>query len=168
MADTPDLLGVQALLDKYRALLALRTEPALAVEVPKAELRAVAQRFPGALRELDRRPLSELHGRLAVLHAVLDGAAPCPSWVSVQLEYHGFMRAALRLRPVLRRCSGPLLEGLRQYRPQLGEPAAAALHAEWLARIAYPEGGRLNSVAYAFVGERYSLTPVQVEHLVFF
>ncbi len=79
----------RALLRKYRTLLAIR-------EIGGAErgvLRALAAEFPGALRELDNLPLSELEGRAAALEAGVH-----EPWVQWMGAYHAYCRAALWLK----------------------------------------------------------------------
>lgn len=154
---------LHALRRKYAWLIALRTD---ATEgVPRGRLRALARDFPGSLRELDVRTISDLQCRLAELDSVVAGARPVPQWVWAQHVYHGFLRAALRLRPTLRE-QGPRLNSLQSYVPGFGEPAAAQLTESWLGRVERPPGGRLNPVAYAFVAEVLSLSQSEVEALL--
>ena len=97
---------LSALFDKLREMIALRTlgpadprpgSPALSLDPPTARLRALAARFPGALRELDQAPLERLSARLAEVTVALAGG-PSPDWALPVSRYHGWLRAALRLR----------------------------------------------------------------------
>lgn len=79
----------RALARKYRALLAIRAAGGAARDV----LRALAEEFPGALRELDTLPLAELEGRAAALEA--SGSEPWMRWLAA---VHAWSRAALWLK----------------------------------------------------------------------
>ncbi|HEX4459734.1 MAG TPA: hypothetical protein VIA18_17270, partial [Polyangia bacterium] len=82
--------------EKYTRLLALRRAVGVGGrpdDAARAELRAVARRWPGALRELDSLATDELERRAAA--CVADDAAP---WVGWMARYHELMRAALALR----------------------------------------------------------------------
>lgn len=148
---------LSAMRAKYEALIALRTAPA-EEDAPRAELRALAQRFPGALRELDQRSLVELQARRSAMDAALDGAPP-PDWFTPQDLYHRFLRAALRLRPALR--AGRALPEAPD-----DELSAGALGETWLSAIDRPEGGRLNPLAYAFVAQQTGMSVPAVTLLV--
>jgi hypothetical protein len=85
-----------ALAEKYRRLLALRHAVGVGGrpdEAARAELRAIARQWPGALKELDSLDTDELERRAAACLA--DDAAPWVGWMS---RYHELMRAALALR----------------------------------------------------------------------
>lgn len=157
------------LLAKYRSLVTLRTAAYAAQPRPaRAVFRALAGRYPGVLRELDRRSFADLQARVTTLERVLAGVEPPPQWLRVQALYHGFMRAALRLRPHLRLEQSPVEQVLEAYVPAMDEPSHSVLSGPWLARIARPDGGRLNPVAYSYVAEQLRMAPEEVERLVFF
>ena len=79
--------ALRSLARKYRTLAAVR----VAGGATRAELRALAAEFPGALRELDSLPLHELQSRAAAL----DAAAAAP-------EATGALDAALVATPSAR------------------------------------------------------------------
>jgi hypothetical protein len=92
----PDRL--QALARKYRRLVDLRGKrdsdgPA----ATRAELRALAGEFPGALRELDTLGPAELARRAGACGAALGGAAQEP-WMAWIDGFHALMRRALEAR----------------------------------------------------------------------
>jgi hypothetical protein len=88
----------------------------------RAELRAFAAAWPGALRELDTLPDDEIDRRLAACEAGDD--APWLAWMA---RYHELMRTALAVRR--------------------GEPVEVD---EAFARaVARPQHGRLNVVVFA-------------------
>lgn len=151
-----------ALRDKYQTLRSLRVQTHELA--PRAELAALAASFPGALRELDRLPLDVIEARLSAIDAVVRGVAEAELWMHLQVAYHGFMRAALRIRRLLARAEG-LPSGhdaatylaLLGYSPALDEPALDRFDAAALATIAKPPGGRLNPWVIAQVARDHEV-----------
>jgi hypothetical protein len=142
----------RALREKYLTLQRMRLAHAQSGAVaPREELRALARRFPGALRELDRLPFDRIEARLAELDAALGGAGPLPDWVPVQLAFHGWLRLALLAR------AGAPDETFEQaqlrlragFAPGPGEPDPGQLRAGDLAAIRRPPNGRLTGWVYA-------------------
>jgi hypothetical protein len=89
---------LEALTRKYQHLLALRGRrdgggPA----ATRAELRALAAEFPGALRELDTLGAAELARRAAACAAALAGGGQEP-WMAWIDRFHALMRQALDAR----------------------------------------------------------------------
>ena len=157
----PQMQILHALRSKYAALVTLRQS--VAKNAPREVLRSLAHKFPGALRELDQRSMADLNERLRLLDAAIAGEAPSPSWAQAQHMCHGFLRAALRLRPQLRIS---LAAALDTYVPDFGEPSRAQLKATWLQKIANPPHGRLTPLAYAFVAESLGLSSSEAEKLL--
>jgi hypothetical protein len=62
---------------------------------PLVEIRALARRFPGALRDLERLPLATALARRDELDHVLSSGATEPPWSRAQRGYHGRLRDAL-------------------------------------------------------------------------
>jgi hypothetical protein len=142
---TIDPARIRALLGKYQAMRALRI--AQHATAPRAELLALARAFPGALRELDQLPLEQIEARMQALeHVLATGRAP-EAWMALQSAYHGFMRAALRIRGRLLAQPELVLEHAAAclvaiaYEPESGEPPAARFDAEALRMLAKPPGG---------------------------
>lgn len=162
--------GCRALREKYLTLQRLRHAHARSGQVaPRAQLRALSQRFPGALRELDRSSLERIEAHLGALEAALSGQGPEPSWVPPQLAYHGLLRTALQLR------AGAPGEApaaaLARLRAELaGETVAldpALLSEADLEAIRRPPGGRLNGWVYVWLGERFGLEPPALDVVLF-
>lgn len=87
---------VSRLREKYAEILALRDAHARGEDPPdvKSRMRALASRFPGALRELDRLPRDAILAKLVALDAVRDEAlAP---WMVVIDRHHRWLRVGLR------------------------------------------------------------------------
>lgn len=144
----------RALRDKYLTLHALRLAKAQSGEVaPREQLRALAQRFPGALRELDRLPLERIEARIGELDAALAGTRPAPDWVPLQLAYHGWLKLALAVRAGGPGESTPQARARlhAEYRPGPGEPDPGRLEEAELEAIRRPPGGRINHWVYARV-----------------
>ena len=88
---------------KYETLLAWRrAHAASGAHAERAELRALARAFPGALRELDSVPLEVIAARAAQLIAAAHGGDRAP-WMHWMVAYHAIMRDALWLKPRLSR-----------------------------------------------------------------
>ena len=128
------------LLRKYRLLARWRRAKDLSVGArgddadvaSPAAMRALAEEFPGALRELDLLGLVELERRVACLEDGGLGADGEP-WIAWIDTYHALMRVALALRGPTPPAAPPLL-GDEQFlrdvrRPPGGRLSAAVLQA---------------------------------------
>ena len=138
----------------------------------RAELGALARAFPGALRELDRVPLTVLEARHAALDRVITADTDPEPWMTLQCAYHGFMRAALRIRR-LSRARG-LIESDAQtllaalpYVPAEDEPPVHRLGWLELTAIRSPPAGRLNPWVISQVARDLGVSVDQVELAVF-
>lgn len=156
---------LSGLLDKYRRLLRLRTYPA--AMPPRDELRAISSAYPGALRELDRLPLGAIESRLSELERTLARGGPPELWMRLQISYHGYMRAALRIKRWSQRWPDDAvsagLELARRYVPAEDEPPLEHLDAATLRTICSPPQGRLNPVVLAAVARMHGVHPDQVQ-----
>jgi hypothetical protein len=88
----------------------------------------------------------------------------------LQASYHGYMRAALRLRRALR--SRGTLEvpddaTALGYQAAADEPRAVDLNAAALRAIAKPDGGRLNPWVFKEVAKLHGATPDEVRVALF-
>jgi hypothetical protein len=153
-----------ALEAKYREMLRLRA----AVEGGDAQRdrdsddeaaarRALAARFPGALRELDELPTEEIRARVAALASDVE-----PEWAFAVWRYHELTRAALAAKR--------WLAGARNAsaNANAGEPPDdALLFRDDLARIARPPHGRLSVLVFERLARELSLTPAEARARVF-
>jgi hypothetical protein len=90
--------ALAALADKYQALVALRgRRDQGGAPATRDELRALAGRFPGCLRELDTLGGDELTRRAAAAAAAAAGGAREP-WMEWIAAYHAAMADALAAR----------------------------------------------------------------------
>ena len=106
----------------------------------RAELRAFAAAWPGALRELDTLSDEEIARRLAACEAAEDAA-----WIGWMARYHELMRAALALRR--------------------GEPAE--VDEAFAQAVAQPRHGRLNAAVFAALGREFGVEPAAVWDALF-
>jgi hypothetical protein len=132
-----------ALLAKYEAMHAMRRAHAEGLEDDEApaRMRALAERFPGALREIDRLPLPVIELRIAQLRA-----GERPGWASTLVAYHGWMRVAFRIKRARPRDADPRIvrEWLAAvHRPAADEPSLDDLDEAALTAILRPPEGRL-------------------------
>jgi hypothetical protein len=166
----PSLLG--ALQNKYQTLVALRVQDTPEA-VPRATFTALSAQFPGSLRELDRLPLPVLQWRLTALAAVAAGTAPIQPWMQLQSGYHGYMRAALRIRRGLLkdpwRVGEPAARCLERmgYVAALDEPGITRVDVGMISVIGKPPGGRLNPWVQRWVARDLGAQPDEVEAALF-
>jgi hypothetical protein len=155
---SPQLLS--GLVDKYTRLLRLRS--AADALPPRAELRSLARQFPGALRELDRLPLPSIEARLRELEQVLAEGREPALWMRLQVSYHGFMRATLRIKRWSRAWPEELAAAqvalAARYVPAADEPAVGFFDSATLQLIRRPPAGRLNPFVLAAVARLHGTT----------
>jgi hypothetical protein len=164
---------LSALQLKYQTLIALRHDAATQQRAaPRAQLAALAAAFPGALRELDQLPMSCLEERLRALDSALGERAEPASWMWLQVDYHGFMRAVLRIR---RQSRGrpSLIENAQSelaalaYEPADDEPPVHRFELADLRAIRSPPRGRLNPWVLEQVARDHGVTPESVQEALF-
>ncbi|MCC6648322.1 MAG: hypothetical protein IT374_22470 [Polyangiaceae bacterium] len=87
--------AARAMREKYAELAALRQHARDGtLPDPRPRLRALAARFPGALRELDQLTDDELRARVAALGRP-DVASRPPPWLEPVARYHAALSRAL-------------------------------------------------------------------------
>jgi hypothetical protein len=164
---------LRALRGKYVEIKRLRVEEQEGRgSDPRREMAALAQRFPGALRELDELPMPEIEQRLAQLEAAVERGAAVPEWARLQISYHGLMRVALRIKRI---STGParadvdrVLAELREwYEPAADEPSLVSLDRAAVRAILEPEGGRLNPWVFARVAALHGVDADRVRRALF-
>jgi hypothetical protein len=88
---------VDEMVAKYDEIARLRRGDADGSIVdPRPAMRALAARFPGALRELDRLTMAEIERRLAHLRDVKRAVTDEAPWVALVARFHRLMRDELR------------------------------------------------------------------------
>lgn len=157
---------------KYDEILLLRLEHAehgSDAPPPQPRLQALATRFPGALREIDRLPLSELRHRIARLAAVGAGQ-PAERWMVAVALFHQLARGALCAK---RWMNGEKRTGLaariafEAELDRLAFPREAGAWIDHLDAIAAPPGGRLTELVYARVASSLEASLAEAKELVF-
>ena len=155
------------LLEKYREMRELRAhDEAGTLPDPRARLRRLADRFPGALREIDERPMEEIDARIAALELHLAGQAPAP-WMLATYHFHRELRNRLRIKRWLagrRTVDGALRE--RFAHEHASEPELLGLQGG-LGEIARPPGQRLSVDALAAAARRLGVSADEAKRLVF-
>jgi hypothetical protein len=160
---TCDLRLVRALCGKYEKLCDLRQRQQ-SDAAPRDEMVELAAAFPGALRELDCLPWEELEHRANALRAVLEGRAQVERWMVLQIGYHGFMRAVLRIKRLLLEQERSAAPQPVAYTPALDEPAWERFDAQALAVIRKPPRGRLNPWVLTQVARDHAVTEACIEN----
>jgi hypothetical protein len=80
--------------DKFRVMLDMRERVEASEDIPPNEMRRLAARFPGVLRELEMTETDELVAR-AQRFATATGRARGSAWVLAQARYHALWSLAI-------------------------------------------------------------------------
>lgn len=161
---------MRELRDKYVEMRAMRHEDAERPGGdPRARMRALAARFPGALREIDELPLAVIDARIEELERIIDGEIAPPRWARAMVDYHAWMRAALGVR----RAAGRRRERARalawveaSYRPTPADPPRDAIRAV-IDDVLRPPAGRLNRWIFAHLAELHGVAAAALEAELF-
>ncbi|MBX3192972.1 MAG: hypothetical protein KF819_38665 [Labilithrix sp.] len=157
-------LDLRALRDKYERILRLRIlhdrareEPSFEEPDPRVEMRALASRFPGSLREIDELALDVIRARIDALAAAERDQAKVAPWMRAQAAFHRLARGALaakrwlsasgrskKVTPAVRAAFLDAIEDLEH-----GDDARAWV--DDLAAIAAPPRGRVLDLVHARV-----------------
>jgi hypothetical protein len=163
--------ALSALRAKYQRMLEMRQlHDAGVAHDPRPEMRTLAAQFPGALRELDELPLATITQRIAQLGAVIDQQAPVAPWMVWMVEYHGYWRAALRIRRMgLPRAdlSTALAQLRGRYVAAHDEPALETFEAETLAAVLKPAHGRLGAWVLSRIADAHGVTSAAIHAQLF-
>jgi hypothetical protein len=172
-----DGLSREALLElraKYAEMIRLREHHARAkaegTEEPHAprDMAKLAARFPGALREIDRLELGEIHARMRALEAAAKDASRAETWMRAMTLFHTYARGALAAKRWLgkrKRVDARARAAFVRDAERLGEDAR-----EWvgeLAKLARPPRGRVMDVVFDRVATALGVTASEARALVF-
>jgi hypothetical protein len=155
------------LLGKYEEIWRLRSEAT--TEPPTLALRALAERFPGALRELDELNEGEIGRRLEHLRALVEGrSAGAEAWVEPLWLFHRRLRGALAAKRWLggRRDLTPTERSEFEALGALAGGEASAWAPE-LDRLARPPTGRVTDLVLERVAAELGLSPPSLYALLF-
>jgi hypothetical protein len=157
------------LLHKYERMLGMRlADEAHPGGDPRREMKTLAARFPGSLREIDELPLEAIRGRIDELSRCIAGGAQPAPWMFATAKFHELTRGALAAKRWLARRSvdaslaRSFLEAID--RSVLAEDARA--WASDLARIASPPRGRLTDLVFERIAEEMGLEVNEARQLV--
>ena len=157
------------LLEKYREMRELRShDEAGTLADPRARLRLLADRFPGALREIDEHPIEEIDARIAALELHLGGEPPAPApWMVATYHFHRELRNRLRIKRWLegRRAVDDALRD-RFAREHASDPELLGLQGG-LGEIARPLRQRLSLDALAAAASLLGVSAEEAKRLVF-
>ena len=160
-ANTTDAICA-ALIDKYAEMIALRHERALGAAIDVGRARALALRFPGVLRELDRAPLAALEERLQTLVHARSGAA-LPAWAELTWTFHRWLSVAHAVRRAAGRDRDVVAAGATF--SNLG--LSLGMCPEDLNSLLFPPSGRLSSWVVSRLAPARGLGPEAAEEALF-
>lgn len=138
-----------ALEGKYAQIEALRQARERGEPIPdKAVFKALADRFPGALRELDRLPMAAIAWRRQQLAMALENGVVAP-WMAWMVAYHELLRVALWIK--LRMAKRPELTNERMVFLVRGvaEEFGFGVDESFVTDVVRPRAGRINGVVLA-------------------
>ena len=156
---------------KYDALADLRKRREEGGGVaPRGELLALAREFPGALRELDTLPNSEIERRRAEIRATLAGGLPAP-WMTWLIAYHATMRAALfikgRLARSRTRSAGLSDELAREIARDAERQLALPIDESFVQAVARPKARRVNAAVFDRLGRELGVPAEEMWQALF-
>lgn len=157
-------LELRALREKYEVMRTLREQHARDVAAgidpiaPRAQLRELSRRWPGALAEIDRIPPEVLHQRIAVLDETIASGSEPPLWARAWILTHSRLRGALAIKFELR--------GGRTLDPDHVFPDEAAPYLDRIAEIERPPNGRIVELVYADVAKLLAIDPSTMRDLL--
>lgn len=154
---------LHALARKYRALSDLRRGLLVG---ESTVLRALANEFPGALRELDCLPLDALDERLNAVSAAAEGHPAAP-WMDWMLSYHRRMRLALAAKRRLAELRDGNADPVLSVVLYLWEEHQERWDPELIRRIARPPGGRLNPLVFELLEAELGRSRTELEATLF-
>lgn len=157
--------------DKYQRMLEMRRlHDSGVAHDPRAQMRALAAEFPGALRELDELPLATIEQRVNQLSDVIEQRTAPQSWMVWMVNYHGHLRAALRIkRMALPRSDldAALRMLQRDYVAAHDEPPLVVFDRETLMAVLKPANGRLSQWVFARIAEHHGVSMAEVQSHLF-
>jgi hypothetical protein len=169
--------ALRGLRSKYEEMLSMRLADAAGTDGGPARvrqrMRQLADRYPGALREIDDLPLDEIRGRLDALDAALaKGAADSAHepWMHAVARFHALTRGILVTKRWLgrrKRIDGGLQERFERELADLPFPEDSRAWAPHLSSVASPPRGRLVDAVFARIAGELGLPERAVRSLVF-
>ncbi|MDC3959393.1 hypothetical protein KEG38_36400 [Polyangium jinanense] len=148
-APAPSREALVALESKYAEIAELRRARDRGEPIPeRAVFKALAERFPGALHELDTLPLDVIDTRLAAVRRALAGGAIEP-WMAWMASYHALLRAGLRIRIRTTKDRDRGAERASELAADASSHAGIEVDVAFVHATLRPPKGRLVGVVYA-------------------
>ncbi len=162
MPSVPTRDELVALEEKYSQLEGLRRGRERGETIPdRSVFKRLAERFPGALRELDTLPMHVIEERRRQLGQTLAGdeVAPWMAWIAA---YHRLMRVALWIK--LRTAKAPDIgdERMAFLLRNITNEFGFGLEESFVRDVAKPRSGRIHAVVFARLGEMFGVTEVEL------
>jgi hypothetical protein len=156
-----------ALARKYRSLSELRRmQYHLSPFDDRLLARRLAREFPGALRELDILPLTEIERRGEALSAAAEGAAVEP-WMEWMHSYHLMMRAALAIKERLRGRRIVTERSLVEIAGDVSRQSGIRCDVTFVREVADPPAGRVNGVVFRRLSVEFGAAPSALGRVLF-
>jgi hypothetical protein len=157
---------IEALRAKYEEMLRLRTLHGAPDEPdPRPDMARLAERFPGALREIDELAMDDIRGRIAALRAAEAAPDIAAPWMIAVAMFHDLTRSALHAKRWLAR-RRHVDDGVRAAFAEHAHAAAQAW-ARDLHRIARPPRGRITELVFARIAATLGVSVEEARRLVF-
>ncbi len=165
---------IRDLHDKYTEMLRLRLEDAAdtnrSAPSPRRAMAALADRFPGALREIDDLPLAVIRSRIGALEAAARDSSRIEPWMEAIARFHALTRGALTVKR--------WLGGRKTVHADLVTVFTREVHAlpyaddarAWkddLARLARPPRGRVTDLVFERLAQMLGVPAVEARRRVF-
>jgi hypothetical protein len=132
---------------------------------------ALAERFPGALREIDDLPLADIRARITALASALRDPAQVLPWMVAIARFHALTRGALCAKRWLSSRATPAeREDLVSYEADMRAcrfPEEAIAWSGQLARIADPPRGRITDLVFERLADELGMPIDDARRLVF-
>jgi hypothetical protein len=161
--------ALEGLRYKYTEMLRMRRVRQAEAEA-RPRMAELANRFPGALRELDDLELGEIERRVAALDVALGNSALIERWMEAIALFHARARGALSAKRWLdgrKAVDGAVAEAFSKAVGELPFPEDARAWQANLECIASPPGGRVTSAVLARVARELGMTVSEARVLVF-
>jgi hypothetical protein len=137
---------------KYEEMLRLRLEDQVHPGGdPRRDMAALAERFPGSLREIDELSLETIGARIAALSRCVGGEEAAEPWMLASARFHRLMRGALIAKRWLgsrRIVDSETAEAFLASLPSKARGEDARLWVGALDGVARPPRGRLSALVF--------------------
>jgi len=162
----PDAADLLELAEKYQALAGLRAQrDGSTTQASRATLRALADRHPGCLRELDTLGPVEIDRRAQAARAAAAGG-PREPWMAWIWAYHRLMRATLAVKRAIGR-GQPRADELQALVNEARRIAGFALDTGFVLAVASPPQRRIGVVVLHLLAELFATPAAAIAQNLF-